>query len=101
MKPGDVLEDRYELAKLIGKGGMAEVWEARDLQVQRNVAVKFLRPDQDPAGILDEDAWFENLAALRGRFRREGTLLGRLGTRASPNSSARASTEPTPISLCG
>jgi serine/threonine protein kinase len=78
MKPGDVLEDRYELAKLVGKGGMAEVWEARDLQVQRNVAVKFLRPDQDPAGILDEDAWFENLTALRGRFRREGTLLGRL-----------------------
>ena len=35
MKPGDVLEDRYELTKLIGKGGMAEVWEARDLQVQR------------------------------------------------------------------
>ena len=78
MKPGDVLEDRYELAKLIGKGGMAEVWEARDLQVQRSVAVKFLRPDQDPAGIEDEDAWFENLTALRGRFRREGTLLGRL-----------------------
>ena len=48
MKPGDVLEDRYELTKLIGKGGMAEVWEARDLQVQRRVAVKFLRPDQDP-----------------------------------------------------
>jgi eukaryotic-like serine/threonine-protein kinase len=78
MKPGDVLEDRYELTKLIGKGGMAEVWEARDLQVQRSVAVKFLRPDQDPGGIEDEDAWFENLAALRGRFRREGVLLGRL-----------------------
>ena len=78
MKPGDVLEDRYELTKLIGKGGMAEVWEARDLQVQRSVAVKFLRPDQDPGGIEDEDAWFENLAALRGRFRREGELLGRL-----------------------
>ena len=78
MKPGDVLEDRYQLEKLIGKGGMAEVWEARDLEVQRGVAVKFLRPDQDPAGIEDEDAWFENLTALRGRFRREGTLLGRL-----------------------
>jgi eukaryotic-like serine/threonine-protein kinase len=78
MKPGDVLEDRYELTKLIGKGGMAEVWEARDLQVQRRAAVKFLRPDQDPAGIEDEERWFENLTALRGRFRREGALLGRL-----------------------
>jgi len=79
MKPGDVLEDRYELAKLIGKGGMAEVWEARDLQVGRRVAVKFLRPDHDPAGLVDEEGWFENLTALRGRFRREGALLGRLG----------------------
>ncbi len=78
MKPGDVLEDRYELTKLIGKGGMAEVWQARDLQVQRRVAVKFLRPDQDPAGIEDEEGWFANLTALRGRFRREGALLGRL-----------------------
>jgi eukaryotic-like serine/threonine-protein kinase len=78
MKPGDVLENRYELTKLIGKGGMAEVWEARDLQVQRRVAVKFLRPDQDPTGIEDEEGWFENLTALRGRFRREGALLGRL-----------------------
>ena len=78
MKPGDVLGDRYELAKLIGKGGMAEVWEARDQQVQRRVAVKFLRPDQDPGGIEDEEGWFENLTALRGRFRREGALLGRL-----------------------
>ena len=78
MRPGDVLGDRYELGKLIGKGGMAEVWEARDLQVQRRVAVKFLRPDQDPAGIEDEEGWFENLTALRGRFRREGALLGRL-----------------------
>ena len=67
MKQGDVLEDRYQLTKLIGKGGMAEVWEARDLQAQRRVAVKFLRPDQDPAGIEDEEGWFENLAALRGR----------------------------------
>jgi eukaryotic-like serine/threonine-protein kinase len=78
MKPCDVLEDRFELTKLIGKGGMAEVWEARDLQVQRRVAVKFLRADQDPAGIEDEEGWFENLAALRGRFRREGALLGHL-----------------------
>ncbi|MGO9782549.1 MAG: protein kinase domain-containing protein [Streptosporangiaceae bacterium] len=78
MKPGDVLENRYELTKLIGKGGMAEVWEARDLQAQRRVAVKFLRPDQDPAGIEDEEGWFENLTALRGRFHREGALLGRL-----------------------
>ena len=101
MKPGDVLEDRYELAKLIGKGGMAEVWEARDLQVQRNVAVKFLRPDQDPAGILDEDAWFENLAALRGRFRREGTLLARLGHPGIPELFSQGFHEPTPISLCG
>ena len=78
MKPGDVLEDRYELVGLIGKGGMAEVWEARDQHGQRRVAVKFLRPDQDLTGTGDEDQWFAALAELRGRFRREAALLERL-----------------------
>lgn len=78
MKPGDVLDDRFEMVRLIGKGGMAEVWEARDRQDQRRVAVKFLRPDQDPANLEDEEQWFADLSALRGRFHREAALLGRL-----------------------
>lgn len=45
------LGDRYELGETLGRGGMAEVFEGRDLRLNRRVAVKVLRPDlaRDPA----------------------------------------------------
>jgi eukaryotic-like serine/threonine-protein kinase len=53
------LGERYELGEVIGRGGMAEVFEGRDLRLQRRVAVKILRPD------LARDPSFQ------ARFRRE------------------------------
>ncbi len=38
---------KYRLKKIIGRGGMGEVWEAYHSGLQRNVALKILRPDQD------------------------------------------------------
>ena len=56
---GTVLAGRYELDQIIGRGGMAEVWRARDRRLNRDVAVKRLRID------LASDPTFQ------ARFRRE------------------------------
>lgn len=53
------LGERYELGEVIGRGGMAEVHEGKDLRLGRRVAVKILRPD------LARDPSFQ------ARFRRE------------------------------
>jgi eukaryotic-like serine/threonine-protein kinase len=42
--PGRLLADRYELLEPIATGGMATVWRARDLRLDRPVAVKVLLP---------------------------------------------------------
>jgi serine/threonine-protein kinase len=46
-----MLGDRYEIGEVIGRGGMAEVHEGRDLRLGRRIAVKILRPDlaRDPS----------------------------------------------------
>lgn len=42
LRPGYVIEGRYELLAFIGEGGFARVWRARDRQLGREVAVKLL-----------------------------------------------------------
>ncbi len=42
---GDVLAHRYRLEESIAMGGMGEVWRARDLTLDRDIAVKLLRPE--------------------------------------------------------
>lgn len=72
---GELIDGRYELAELLGRGGMGEVWAAYDQRLDRSVAVKLLTPrtavskmprrldPQDPAVV---------------RFTREARLMAKL-----------------------
>ncbi len=42
---GDVIGGRYEIRKLLGMGGMGAVYKARDMEVERVVGLKVIRPD--------------------------------------------------------
>ncbi|MFJ2959868.1 protein kinase [Streptomyces sp. NPDC087270] len=60
---GRLIAGRYELAAIIGQGGMGQVWTAYDRRLDRRVAVKLLRPDKVAGG--------DNVEELRQRFDRE------------------------------
>ncbi|WP_125704429.1 Stk1 family PASTA domain-containing Ser/Thr kinase [Lacticaseibacillus daqingensis] len=45
IEPGYILNERYKLLKTLGEGGMANVYLAHDLILDRDVAVKVLRLD--------------------------------------------------------
>jgi eukaryotic-like serine/threonine-protein kinase len=64
--PGVRLDDRYEIIAALGAGGMGEVYRARDLRLQREVAVKVLpqRLARDPSALARFEREALSLAAL-------------------------------------
>jgi len=64
--PGVALGHRYELEERVGAGGFSDVWRARDLTLDRTVAVKVLHA----AYVQDADA----LARFRAEARHAGSL---------------------------
>ncbi|MFB0833459.1 Stk1 family PASTA domain-containing Ser/Thr kinase [Arthrobacter halodurans] len=61
-----ILNGRYHVGELIGRGGMADVHHGRDLRLGREVAIKLLRSD------LARDPMFQ------ARFRREAQAVAGL-----------------------
>ncbi|MDR1766273.1 MAG: Stk1 family PASTA domain-containing Ser/Thr kinase [Lachnospiraceae bacterium] len=51
LMPGEMLQERYEILKLIGSGGMAHVYKALCHKLDRAVAIKVLKEElcEDPA----------------------------------------------------
>ncbi|MFF1292419.1 MULTISPECIES: tetratricopeptide repeat protein [unclassified Streptomyces] len=71
MGDSKLIQGRYRLLDLIGRGGMGEVWRARDESLGRRVAVKCLKP-LGPS----HDQSFTRV--LRERFRREARVAAAL-----------------------
>ncbi|MEX2542633.1 MAG: serine/threonine-protein kinase [Trueperaceae bacterium] len=63
--PGELIDDRYDILGPLGQGGMAQVFRARDRHLEREVALKVLRPH-----LTETDS---------ERFRREIQALARFG----------------------
>src|SRR6266545_173046 len=42
---GELIAGRYKVIRLVGEGGMGEVYEAEDLLLRERVALKSIRPD--------------------------------------------------------
>ncbi len=63
---GEVIQDRYRVERVLGKGGMAQVYEAEHLATNRRVALKIVaaRLASDPVAM--------------DRFRREALVMSRI-----------------------
>ena len=66
MKIGQIVKERYEILQVLGEGGMAFVYKARDTQLERFVAIKTLKPN------------YVNQETFVDRFKREAKTAANL-----------------------
>ena len=68
---GRTIADRYRLEELLGRGGFGEVYRGRDMQLERDVAVKLV-------DVRDRRRSKQQTTDLRARFRREAQAAARI-----------------------
>lgn len=68
LRPGDLIDDKYRIVRLIGEGGMGSVHEAENVRIKRRVALK----------VLHKHA--ANSEAALTRFEREAQAAGHIGS---------------------
>jgi eukaryotic-like serine/threonine-protein kinase len=66
LRIGDILANRFHIERFIGSGGMGEVYQATDMELDESVALKILRPLGEPS------------SESSARFRRELLLARRV-----------------------
>jgi serine/threonine-protein kinase len=66
MNEGQLLNNRYQLLEQLGSGGMSDVFRARDLMLERSVAIKVLH------------ARYSNDTSFQQRFRQEARAAANL-----------------------
>ncbi len=71
---GTVLDEKWVILELLGKGGMGEVYRAHQLNLKRDVAIKIISDDFLQSFEGDE----EEIEIIRSRFRREVKAMARI-----------------------
>jgi serine/threonine-protein kinase len=64
---GSILDGKYEIARLVGEGGMGSVYEAKHLLIGRRLAIKFLHPQ------------YATSEEVTTRFHREAQAAAKIG----------------------
>ncbi|HVU03163.1 MAG TPA: serine/threonine-protein kinase [Polyangiaceae bacterium] len=67
LEPGQVLDGKYRIKRLIGEGGMGAVFEGENVKIQRRVAIKVVH------------AAYASNSGVMARFQREAQAAGRIG----------------------
>ena len=67
LEPGQVIDGKYRIAKMIGEGGMGAVYLGENVRINRKVAIKVLH------------ASYTGNEEVMQRFEREAQAAGRIG----------------------
>lgn len=75
-EPGEVFVDRYRVQCQLGSGGFSRIYHAVQTDLERDVALKILRPVVDES--LNHVCREEYLSRVAGRFQQEARIVCRL-----------------------